>query len=113
MKCLINYEFTDLNILYFCNFHCQSPGLSNLGACPSLLLFHLHENQEIKGLTSLTNFFISNIFVPYFGFFDLMSVIINISMTEPKRPTSLKMEFGFPYRRSREKSDSETVGLSF
>lgn len=44
MGCLINYDATHLNILYFYNFPCQSPGpstLDNLGFSPLSSTIHL------------------------------------------------------------------------
>lgn len=49
MGCLINYEVTDLNILYFYNFPYQSPGLSTL----ENLLFPLSSAIHLSSIQSL------------------------------------------------------------
>lgn len=78
-----NYEVTGLNILYFCNFPSKALNLVSTLESQSPPLRHLsvfHENEEITCLT----FFISNSFIMYFKFFELMFTTLNILLIDSK-----------------------------
>lgn len=84
---------TDLNILYFCNFPCQSPELSTLESqSPPSSAICLPRDEEITRLT----FFIPNSFIMYFKFFELMFTTLSILLIDSKWPTLLKIESLLP-----------------
>lgn len=60
---------------------------------PTRHLSVFHENEEITSLT----FFISNSFIMYFKFFELMFTTLNILLMDSKWPTLLKIESLLPY----------------
>lgn len=62
----------------------QSPPLCHLSV--------FHENEEITSLT----FFISNSFIMYFKFFELMFTTLNILLIDSKWPTLLKIKSLLP-----------------
>lgn len=94
MGYLINYEVAHLNILYFYNFPCQSPGLRILEnfvltppSLPSISLSYIviwdplpKKNQKIQSCNKLGKVFSKGIFQVvaasfYFGFFDHVSTV--------------------------------------
>lgn len=91
-----NYEVTGLNILYFCNFPSKALNLVSTLESQSLPpprhLSVFHENEEITSLT----FFISNSFIMYFKFSELMSTTLNVLLIDSKWPTLLEIEWLLP-----------------
>lgn len=118
MGYLINYEVTHLNILYFYNFPCQSPGListlENLAfpsPLPSICLihsfgaFHLKRIKKYKGATRLAKYFpknvlITNILLILKHHFVLNSLtrcqqLINIPIIKPNDPFQKRWSWAF------------------